>query len=93
VATTGTTRVRLPVRPQPGDYSAVAVVVPARTRLTDAFVDEVPGSYLLGMVRLRFPSDQDLTTIPVPLRGPRPTDPPVVAAAPVRWLTARCPHW
>jgi AraC-like DNA-binding protein len=93
VATTGTTRLRLPVHPQPGDYSAVAVVVPARTRLTDAFVDEVPGSYLLGVARLRLPSDQDLAAIRVPLRGPRPTDPPMVAAAPVRWLTARCRHW
>lgn len=86
----GTRQVRLPVQPAFGNYSAVVVVVPAQARLTDAFVDEVAGSFLIGLTHVTFPlTEERALAVPVALRGPRTTDPPVLATAPVRWLAER----
>jgi len=88
---TGTPRVRLPDPGPPGEYAAFSVVVPAETRLVDALVDDVPGSYLLGAARIRLSRGPAPATVPVTLRHPRPTDPPVLAVAPLRWLAMSRP--
>lgn len=82
----GAHAIRLPHAP-PAKYRAFSVVVPAHVRLVDAFVDDRPGSYLIGDAELSLPPEsRSPATIRVDLRAPRPTDLPVLAVTSVRWL-------
>ena len=86
VASAGCTQVRLPVEPGPGDFSAFLVAVRTDARLIDALLDQVAGSHLIGASRVRLPPGPDHVAVPMTLRGPLPTDPPILALAPLRWL-------
>ncbi|GGK76504.1 hypothetical protein GCM10012284_08080 [Mangrovihabitans endophyticus] len=82
----GTSRIRLPRPPGPGAYWVVTMIVPAQSRILDALVDDVPESYLVGRSRLSL-NRQELrpVVVPVHLRRPERTDPPVAAVAPLCW--------
>jgi AraC-like DNA-binding protein len=79
--------VRLPAVPWRGGYVAFSMVVPAPVRLVDAFVDDLPGSRLVGRAHIWLtPDGQSRATIPATLRRPGPTDPPALAVTPLRRL-------
>jgi AraC family transcriptional regulator len=80
-------RLPLPAAPDPGEYAVVSLVVPASARVVDAFVDGAPGSYLVGAARMRLPGDGG--AVPVAVRRLGPTDPPMLAVAPLPWLVER----
>jgi AraC-like DNA-binding protein len=89
-----TARVRLPAAAEPGEYAAFSVVVPAEVRLTDAFVDDLPDSYLIGAARVRLSHGGELPQAArMVLRRPRPTDAPVLAVTPLRWLVESSTGW
>jgi len=83
--TAGAGPVRLPGLPASGECAAYSVVVAGETKVADAFVDEVPGSYLQGGTRLRLPVRTGAEAY-IPLRSPGPTDPPLLAVTSLRWL-------
>lgn len=85
--TAGHRTVHLPEASAPGVYTAFSVVVPAHVRLVDALVDQRPDSYLVGAGRLSLRNGQpEDTGACLGLRRPRPTDPPLLAITPLRWL-------
>lgn len=79
--------VRFPEAPVPALYTAFLVVVPGRVRLVDAFVRDVPGSYIVGHAKMSLAAGcPPPATVGVVMRHPRPTDLPVLAVTSVRWL-------
>ncbi|BCB88495.1 helix-turn-helix domain-containing protein [Phytohabitans suffuscus] len=73
--------------PAVGEYDARVLLIDARATPTDALVDDVPGTYLTGTVKLRLtPTGHLGSPAEITLRRPLPTDPPVLSIAPLRWL-------
>lgn len=79
---------REPIRlaPVAGEFRLQAIATNPRFSVTDALVDEIPGSYLTSSELLRLPVGQARQRLEVTLGPPRPTDPPVLTAAPLRRL-------
>ncbi|MER7458843.1 AraC family transcriptional regulator [Micromonospora sp. NPDC126480] len=69
------------------EYEASVVAIDPAATPTEALVDHAEGSRLIGSVRFRSPAnEQSGLQVPVPLRRPRPIDPPALSVVPVRWL-------
>ena len=81
----GSELVPLPRPPAPGHYAAFLLVVTAGTRLADALVDDVPGSYFIGRAELSLPDCRAPVTVPATLRRPAGIDPPIAALTPPQW--------
>ncbi|MBM2614222.1 helix-turn-helix transcriptional regulator [Actinoplanes sp. LDG1-06] len=82
---TGDSRIPLPSPPAAGEYAAFLLVVAEGARHADALVDDVPGSYRIGRGVLSLPDRRTAVTVHTSLRGPEPTDPPIVALTPPQW--------
>jgi hypothetical protein len=75
-----------PVLPAtPGRYRLRVVAVEAGVSLTDALIDEVPGSCLTGNVTVRLSSNRQ-APVTVAVQPPSELDPPMLTAAPLRRL-------
>ena len=82
---TGKAVLPLPRPPAAGEYAAFLLVVAAGTRLVDALVDDVPGSYHISRAALSLRDRGSPVTIAATLRRPAPTDPPIAALTPPQW--------
>jgi hypothetical protein len=77
-----------PVLPAtPGEYRLRVVVVETGVPLTDALIDEVPGSRLARDATVRLGPGRH-APVTVTVRPPSELDPPILAAAPLRRLVS-----
>ncbi|GAA2704382.1 helix-turn-helix transcriptional regulator [Micromonospora olivasterospora] len=72
--------------PRDGREYHVRVLLLAAAHATAALVDERPDAYRVGTVVV--PAGQRAGTVPIPMRRPRPADPPLLSAEPFAWLLA-----
>ncbi|MFC3737829.1 helix-turn-helix domain-containing protein [Paractinoplanes deccanensis] len=79
---TGSPRVPLTAPPAGGAYAAYCMVIPAGARITDALVDETPGSLRIGSAELSV-TERAPAAVRMGLRWPAPTDPPIAALLPL----------
>jgi hypothetical protein len=82
--TAGGGAVRLPAPSRPGDYHVYALGVDAGARVTDTLVDLAPGTFRIGITEMRVTGGPPARPVPVVLRAPGPTDPPLLSIAPLR---------
>ncbi|WP_157740292.1 helix-turn-helix domain-containing protein [Micromonospora auratinigra] len=84
-AVVGVGPVRLPAGLPPGRYRARMLLLKSRWTASAALVDQVPESYLVGQAEFSVPDPpSEPHRVPVRLRPPQPTDPPVLSVEPVR---------
>ncbi|WBB53766.1 AraC family transcriptional regulator [Verrucosispora sp. WMMD573] len=85
----------LPPTVPPGEHQARVLLLRPDRDATAALVDGVPDSFLTGDAQLRLPAKTGVdrgvrsavgTTVTVPVRPVRVTDPPLLSATPLRWL-------
>ncbi|WP_433528531.1 helix-turn-helix transcriptional regulator [Micromonospora sp. CA-263727] len=85
----------LPSTVPPGEHWARVLLLRPDRDATAALVDSAPDSFLTGGAQLRIPAETGgdrrswsvaRTTVAVPVRPVRITDPPLLSATPLRWL-------